>query len=109
MVIRRFEVSWITRLWNRRQNPAKTRMISFARTVSFEGLEHRTLMSVAPHIVKALADNRGKVELTVDAPLNSAIITDNAVAIFTAGADGQFNTADDVHQTATVRYRAGTN
>jgi cyclophilin family peptidyl-prolyl cis-trans isomerase len=96
-------VNWINRLWNHR--PENQSQKKARQRVELQGLENRTLLSAPPHITNALADNRGKVELTVDAPLNAAAITDNAIAIFTKDANGQFT----VRQPVTVRYRAGTN
>jgi cyclophilin family peptidyl-prolyl cis-trans isomerase len=71
-------------------------------------MESRVLLSGAPQIVDAVADNRGQVVLTVNQALDPATVNTSSVFIYTAGANGILGTADDIQQTATVNYDAAT-
>lgn len=81
-----------------------------------EGLEGRTFLSgdvATPHVVKpakvltAYFDNRGSAFFTVSVALNTATLSRKTAAIYTAGTDGTFGTADDVRQYTAVGYKKG--
>lgn len=63
-----------------------------------EPLEERKLMAAGPRVIEMSADNRGQVDLRFDLSLNRDTVTTSSVRIYTAGDDGQLNTADDVRQ-----------
>src|ERR1700683_4989846 len=69
-----------------------------------EGLEDRVLMTVLPVIDSALADNRGKVTLTVNKELNPSTVNSQSVLIYTAGPSGNPADSDHVQQSATVSF-----
>jgi cyclophilin family peptidyl-prolyl cis-trans isomerase len=75
---------------------------SLPRPALMQPLEGRKLMSVT--ITSAVADNRGEVTLTVGGQADPATVSRRSVLIYTPGDDGILNTADDVKETAPVRY-----
>jgi cyclophilin family peptidyl-prolyl cis-trans isomerase len=72
-----------------------------------EQLESRVLMTATTTVTAVVADNRGLVNIYFSGPLNPATVTSNTVSLFTAGQDGQLNTADDVLQPAAISYGGG--
>jgi cyclophilin family peptidyl-prolyl cis-trans isomerase len=71
-----------------------------------EMLEDRRLLSTVAHISSVAADNRGQVVLGFDADLDAASVNSGSVQAYSAGADGQFGTGDDVALTEVVNYTA---
>lgn len=75
---------------------------------SVEPLEDRLLLAAAPaRIASAYLDNRGMAFFTVTVALDTSTLSRKTAAIYTAGADGQFGTADDVRNYTAVGYRKG--
>jgi cyclophilin family peptidyl-prolyl cis-trans isomerase len=71
----------------------------------FELLERRVLLTgTAPEVTRVTADNRGDVSIYFNEALNPATVGTGSVLMFTAGTDGNLNTADDVNAGATVTY-----
>lgn len=69
-----------------------------------EPLENRQLLSAAATVVSTVADNRGYVEIRFSKTLSAKTITTSSVRVFTPGADGLFNTSDDVLVKETLSY-----
>jgi cyclophilin family peptidyl-prolyl cis-trans isomerase len=58
-------------------------------------------------IATAYLDNRGQAFFTVTVALNKATLSRKSATLLTAGADGQFGTADDARVYTAVGYRRG--
>lgn len=69
-----------------------------------ETLESRTLLSAAPQVVSVLADNRGQMTLEFSVAPLASTLTKSTVVVYTAGPDGQLDTADDTRVTASLSY-----
>src|ERR1700678_4113924 len=87
----------------------KSGKIGTSRRVCIEPMEHRTLMSTVAHITSSIADNRGRVTLNFDVPLDPSTVNTSSIVVFTAGPDGQLNTADDVQEPITINYDEAAN
>jgi cyclophilin family peptidyl-prolyl cis-trans isomerase len=74
-----------------------------------ETLEGRVLLSAAPRITSSIADNRGAVEITLDAKLDKTTVNTSTVLVKVAGADGVVGTADDLTRASTVSYDRANN
>src|SRR5580704_10351055 len=70
----------------------------------FETLEDRTLLSAPPTVTSVQADNRGQVIITLSRSVTG--VSKSSVKLFTVGADGIIDTADDVRQPSQVIYTA---
>ena len=60
---------------------------------------------ITPRITGIAADNRGRVDLTVNCPLRPVTVNQQTATVTTAGPDGAFGTADDVTATSQVAFR----
>src|SRR5688572_12391345 len=79
-----------------------------AKPCLFENLEERKLLSShAPRITQYYLDNRGQAEFFFSSGIAKNSLTASSVQAFTAGADGDFGTNDDVAVERTVVYRKG--
>ena len=69
-------------------------------------LLHGTVGEHIPKVLSVVADNRGEVQIQFSEDVTN--VTKNTVLFFTAGADGEIGTADDVRKRdITVRNRGG--
>jgi cyclophilin family peptidyl-prolyl cis-trans isomerase len=76
--------------------------------VIVESLEERTLLAATPvRVTQVFADNRGQTEIFFSQAIAPATLTKKSVRVLTAGADGQFGTADDTNVARTVGYKKG--
>ncbi len=70
-------------------------------------LEDRRLFAGGiPRVTQVIADNRGEVLITVDESIRG--VARSSVQILFAGADGRFNTGDDVNANVPVSYNDST-
>lgn len=77
--------------------PGASRTRSLAGRPLFEALEKKEMLSAdAPRVLDIVADNRGFVQVTLDADLLASSVNQQSVRFFTSGDDGLLGTADDV-------------
>jgi cyclophilin family peptidyl-prolyl cis-trans isomerase len=82
----------------------KARKSGLSVSPALEALEGRVLMSGAPEIARAIADNRGQVTLIFNEELNTASVNKQSVEIFTAGPSGNPANGDHIQQKVNITY-----
>src|SRR5262249_37650044 len=68
----------------------------------------RALLS-SPKVASVVADNRGEVFVNLDSAVDPASVTKSSALLYTAGADGKLNTADDVRLRESVAWNSAAN
>lgn len=76
-----------------------------ARACAVEALEDRRMMALMT-VKSAIFDNRGEGSIVLSTAALASTINNQSVRVYTAGADDQLGTADDVRVPATVVYVA---
>lgn len=101
-------INWLTSRLRRRTAPAKRHAPPplAARLPMLEPLEGRKLLSGTAAVISTVADNRGLVQIRFNKALTNSTVTKKNIKVYTTGADGKFNTADDVAVSETVSYSA---